>query len=63
MTIAAIFHRCGDRNDWKKITTDILVEIYGKQLAHLSAKGSRGAQGIDPAVYRTIYGNVFRLYI
>uniref|UniRef100_A0A0C9R3X4 MPN_335_0 protein n=1 Tax=Fopius arisanus TaxID=64838 RepID=A0A0C9R3X4_9HYME len=55
MTIAAIFHRCQDRMDWKKLTTDILVEIYGKQLAHLSAKGSRGAQGIDPAVFRTIY--------
>ncbi|XP_063989063.1 uncharacterized protein LOC135168613 [Diachasmimorpha longicaudata] len=55
MTIAAIFHRCQDRLDWKKLTTDILVQIYGKQLAHLSAKGSRGAQGIDPAVYRAIY--------
>ncbi|XP_015112835.1 uncharacterized protein LOC107038320 [Diachasma alloeum] len=55
MTIAAIFHRCQDRMDWKKLTTDVLVEIYGKQLAHLSAKGSRGAQGIDPAVYRAIY--------
>ncbi|XP_034949224.1 uncharacterized protein [Chelonus insularis] len=55
MTINAVFYRNQDLGDWKKLTTDILVEIYGKQLAFLSAKGRRGAQGIDPNVYRAIY--------
>lgn len=56
MTINAISHRNPDLSDWKKLTTDILVEIYGKELAFLSAKGRRGARGIDPNVYRSVYG-------
>ncbi|KAH0551926.1 uncharacterized protein LOC123270556 isoform X1 [Cotesia glomerata] len=55
MTINAISHRNPDLSDWKKLTTDILVEIYGKELAFLSAKGRRGARGIDPNVYRSVY--------
>ncbi|XP_057335620.1 uncharacterized protein LOC130674335 isoform X1 [Microplitis mediator] len=55
MTINAIFHRNQDLKDWRKLSTDILVEIYGKELAFLSAKGRRGARGIDPNVYRAIY--------
>lgn len=58
MTITAVFHRNQDLSDWKKLVTDILVEIYDKQLAYLSAKGRRGAQGIDPNVYRAIYGQL-----
>ncbi|XP_066583766.1 putative leucine-rich repeat-containing protein DDB_G0290503 [Prorops nasuta] len=44
----------GHKN-WKKLVTEILVEIYGHVLKHLTAKGTRGTIGIHPRLFSTLH--------
>lgn len=44
-----------NHGDWKKVTTEILIEIYGGLLKFMSAKGTRGTSGVYPKLYFSIY--------
>lgn len=56
-----IMNGCEDPKDWGKLTTRLLVEIYGKQLSKLSAKGSSDKTAVDPHLFNTIYGRLFHI--
>jgi len=47
-----------DPDNWIKLTRAILEEIYGEDLANLSAKGTRGSQGISAQLYSALYGKL-----
>ncbi|XP_074108827.1 uncharacterized protein LOC141533707 isoform X2 [Cotesia typhae] len=42
----SILRRHGEKKDWKKIITEILVELYGNNLQFYSAKGCKGSLGV-----------------
>lgn len=44
--------------DWKKMASEILVEIYGENLKYMSAKGTRGSIGVDPRIFGSLYGEL-----
>ena len=51
-----------DPENWIKLTRAILEEVYGKELAYLSAKGTRRSQGIYVPLYHAIYGKPYKMY-
>lgn len=45
-------------NDWKILVREILLEVYGKNIANYSATGTRGDRpGIDYQLFKGMRGN------
>lgn len=44
-----------NHNEWKRLVTEILVEIYGDNLKYLSAKGTRGTMGVHPKLFSAVH--------
>lgn len=47
---------------WKTLVTNILVEVYGRNLIHYSASGHRVSSkpGIDKRLYRGLYSKLIK---
>ncbi len=52
-----------NHQDWRKFTTEILVEVYGDSLPILTERGSRGTLGINNKLLDCIYREYFLKFI
>lgn len=53
MTSIDLFY--SEDNDWWKLLTNILVQMFGDNLKFMSAKGTRGNVSLHPKVWRALF--------
>ena len=60
LTYVQILAKNEDKESWKIITREILLEIYGNTLGNYSATGRRGErQAIHPQLHKGLFGMIF----